>query len=211
MANVKKAMSANIIFAADIVRNGGLVIYPTDTVYGIGCDPFNEGALRRLIRVKGREEKPLPIMASNLRSARRVASFTSAELKLAKHFWPGALTIVLKKKENLPSLVTFGRDKVGVRVPAHPVARSLAKLCGGLLIGTSANLSGMTPSKTAAKANQQFGKEVDVILDACSTEGGVSSTVVEMVGSRPKILRRGPISMAEIRGVLDPGEDHGRV
>jgi tRNA A37 threonylcarbamoyladenosine synthetase subunit TsaC/SUA5/YrdC len=69
----------------------------------------------------------------------------------------------------------------------------------------------MTPSKTAAEANQQFGKEVDVILDACSTEGGVSSTVVEMVGSRPKILRSGPISMAEIRGVLDPGEDHGRV
>ena len=211
MANVKRAMNASIQFAADIVRDGGLIVFPTDTVYGIGCDPFNEKALRRLIRVKGREEKPFPILASNLRSARRVASFTSADLKLAKHFWPGALTIVLKKMENLPSLVTFGGDKVGVRVPAHPVARRLVKLCGGLLIGTSANLSGMTPSKTAAEADQQFGKEVDVILDACSTEGGVSSTVVEMVGSRPKILRRGPISMAEIRGALDPGEDHGRI
>jgi L-threonylcarbamoyladenylate synthase len=211
MANVKEALNANIILAADIIRNGGLIVYPTDTVYGIGCDPFNEKALRRLLKVKGREEKPLPIIASSVRSARRVASFTPTELKLAKHFWPGALTIVLRKKENLPSLVTFGRDKVGVRVPAHPVARSLARLCGGLLIGTSANLSGMAPSKTAAEANQQFGGEVDLILDARSTEGRLSSTVVEMIGSRPKILRRGPISMAEIREALVSGEDHGRI
>lgn len=184
--------------AGRIVREGGLVIYPTDTVYGVGCDPFNVEAVKRLIVAKGREGKPLPILASCVERAERIAVLTNRARGLASKFWPGPLTLVLKKRKVLPDTVTADRDTVGVRVPNNKIALSLLEQVRGLIIGTSANKSGGKPPITAVEAGKQLGRFVDVILDGGPVQLGQPSTVVDVTGERVRLLREGPISMVLI-------------
>ena len=207
MVRVLRAGLRAIQEAAEVVRSGGLIIYPTDTVYGLGCDPLNEHALKRVFRAKGREfNKPLPILASDIRQAGRIAVLEGPALELARAFWPGALTLVVPKKPSLPDLVTCGRPSVGVRVPGLAFTRELIRACGGLLVGTSANKSGHPPPRTAQEAIQELGREVDLAVDGGPAPLGKPSTVVDLTGPEPKVLRIGAIKPELLMVFLKPGE-----
>lgn len=195
---IMRATKGAIQSAAQVVKKGGVIVYPTDTVYGLGCNPFNEDAVKRLFRIKGERTKPLPILASNIKEIEKIAQTTETTIKLVKKFWPGPLTIVLPKKPSLPNIVTCNLGSVAVRVPNHQVALELIRLSGGLLVGTSANKSGKKPPRTALDAAERIGEEVDVILDGGSTPIGASSTVIDLTEERPKILRQGPIEIDDI-------------
>jgi len=199
---ILKATRDNISIASQIVKKGGLVVYPTDTVYGLGCDPFNAVAVKRVFRVKGERRKPLPILASSSSHVKRIAILSPEAEKIANCFWPGPLTLVLPKKPVLPEVVTCDLDSVGVRVPKHDVALELISLSNGLLVGTSANKTGEKPPRTAQEAAGQLGKETNLILDSGPVTLGVPSTVVDLTSKKPKMLRRGPITFKEILDVL---------
>jgi L-threonylcarbamoyladenylate synthase len=187
--------------AARVVKEGGLIIYPTDTVYGLGCDPFNVEAVDKVFKAKGRERKALPVLASSIADVSKIAQLDERARKVASRFWPGAITLVLPKKPPLPSAVTCGSSTVGVRVPNLPAALRLISLCGGLLVGTSANISGLAPPKTAREAAQQIGDKVDLVLDGGPAPVGESSTVLSLARD-VVILRPGPISAKEIAETL---------
>jgi len=200
---VLKVSEESISKAAEKVRSGGIVVYPTDTVYGLGCDPYNVEAVRRLIKVKGERRKPLPILASDLNAAARIADFSREAKLLASRFWPGALTLVLKSKGTLPPEVTCGLNTVGVRVPDNMVALKLIRLCGGLLVGTSANKTGAEPPRSVQEAFKQLGEEVDLYLDGGVSRIGVSSTVLDLTSGKPKVLREGPVKIGDLLKLLD--------
>ena len=162
-----KSTRTAIQTAAQIVENGGVVVYPTDTVYGLGCNPFKEDAVKRIFKIKGERNKPLPILASGIGEIEKIAQIPEKARELAKRFWPGPLTMVLPKKPSLPNIVTLNLNSVAVRVPNHDIALALIRLSGGLLVGTSANKSGRKPPRTALEATDQIGEEVDLILDVC--------------------------------------------
>lgn len=195
---ILKAKDDNILRASRIITRGGLVVYPTDTVYGLGCDPLNKEAVTRVLNVKGERKKPLPILASDINSVKRITLLSERAGRITARFWPGPLTIVVPKKPVLPNLVTCNLNSVGVRIPQHEVALRLISLSNGLLVGTSANKTGEKPPRTAREAAEQLGKEVDMILDGGSTPLGAPSTVVDLSQKRLKILREGSISLEEL-------------
>jgi L-threonylcarbamoyladenylate synthase len=198
---VLKATEANICLAADIVKKGGLVVYPTDTVYGLGCDPFNSVAVRRVCLVKGSRDKPLPVLACTVEDVERVAVVSTSARKIIEVFWPGPLTLVLPRKASL-DLTTFDLSTIGVRVPNNDVALRLIRLSGGLLIGTSANKTSREPPSTAKNALRQLNNNVDVILDGGNTNLGISSTVLDLTGEKPQVLREGSLSLEIIEKSL---------
>jgi len=195
---ILKATADNLAAASQILIDGGLVAYPTDTVYGLGCNPFNIKALKRVFKVKGERDKPLPILASDVESIERIAFLSGRARKIAVKFWPGPLTLVVPKKPVLPEIATCNLNSVGVRIPKHDVALRLIHLSNGLLVGTSANKTGAKPPCTAQEVAEQLGEEVDVILDGGPVPLGVSSTVVDFTQGKTKILREGPICLEEI-------------
>ena len=195
---ILKATEHNILTASRIVTGGGLVVYPTDTVYGLGCDPFNMEAVARLLKVKGERDKPLPILASDVESVRKIGFLSERARGIAARFWPGQLTLIVPKKPLLPNVVTCNLDSVGVRIPQHNVALRLISLSNGLLVGTSANKTGKKPPCTAQEAAEQLGKEVNLILDGGLAPLGAPSTVVDLTRERPKILRKGCIGLEEL-------------
>jgi len=200
---VLKATVKNIQEASKIVKNGGLVVYPTDTVYGLGCDPFNVRAVEKIFKVKGeRKEKPLPILASDIKFIEKIAHINETTRKIAEKHWPGPLTLVVPKKTVLPNIVTCGLASVGVRIPNHKVAIQLIGLCDGLLVGTSANKTGEKSPKTAREANKQLGKQVAIVLDDGPTPLGQESSIVDLTSKKPKMLREGPIKLAEVLKAL---------
>jgi len=199
---ILKATRNNILTASRIVRKGGLVVYPTETVYGLGCNPFNIEAVKRVFKVKGERRKPLPILASSIKHVEKIASISQEGKKIAKNFWPGPLTLVFPKKLVLPDIVTCNLDSVGVRIPKHDAALQLISLSNGLLIGTSANKTGEKPPRTIQEATQQLKEEVDVILDGGPTSLGRPSTVADLTSKKPRILREGPISLKEISDII---------
>jgi len=199
---ILKATRNNILTTSRIVKKGGLIVYPTETVYGLGCDPFNIEAVKRIFKVKGERRKPLPILASSIDNVEKIASVSQEGKKIAKKFWPGPLTLVFPKKLVLPDIVTCKLDSVGVRIPEHDVALQLISLSNGLLIGTSANRTGEKPPRTVQEVTQQLKEEVDVILDGGSTTLGKPSTVVDLTSKKPRILREGPISLKGISGIF---------
>jgi L-threonylcarbamoyladenylate synthase len=182
--------------AAGMVRNGGLIVYPTDTVYGLGCDPFDARAVHRLFEAKGRTSKPVPVLCSSASRAEALVWLSPKARRLAKEHWPGALTIVAPLKKALPSELTQGTSTLGVRVPAHEGCRRLVFLCGGWLTGTSANLSGSPSATTATEASRQIGQSVDLILDGGPLKGK-ASTVVRVVHDTVTILRTGPVGVGK--------------
>ncbi len=200
---IVEASEENIRRAAVIIRLGGVVIYPTDTVYGLGCDPANVDATRRICEIKGRADKPLPLACSDVEAAKRIVEFNPIAERLAERFWPGPLTMVLPAKVDYPIWVTHGARTLGVRVPGHPVARRLAKLSGGVIVTTSANKSGEPPPKTALEAAEQIGEEVDLILDAGPAPLKQPSTVLDLSGDELWIIRPGPIKAEDIKKALE--------
>ncbi len=187
-----------IRLASFIVKDGGLVIYPTDTVYGLGCDPFNEVAVSRVFLVKGRGDVPVPILGDSIETLEKVAEFDDIAYEFCSTFWPGAVSVVLPKKLPLEK-VTCGSPTVAVRVPASQVAIELARLSGGLLIGTSANISGMPPACDISELDKRLVKSVDAVLDGGRCFHCVASTIVKIEGGIVKVLREGAISLNIIK------------
>ncbi len=188
--------------AVEILNAGGLVAFPTDTVYGVGALAFDEEAVRSIYDAKGRsEDKAIPILIGDAVDLDRVAlSLPPAARRLAERFWPGPLTLVVLKHPDLPSAVS-STDTVGVRVPDHAVARALLRRSGPLAV-TSANLSGQASSRTAREALQQLGGRIPLILDGGQTPGGVPSTVLDCTQPEPVVLRAGPVALDDIQAAL---------
>ena len=199
---VLKATQNNILKAAQTVKKGGTVVYPTETVYGLGCDPLNRQAVKRVLEVKGNRNKPFPVLAANLADANKIAVVSVEGKKLATKFWPGPLTIIFPRKAVLSDVVTFGLDSVGVRIPNNDVALSLIRLSGGLLIGSSANRSGEKSPRSVQEMSEELKNMVDIVLDGGHTLQGTPSTVVDLSSDTPKILREGPINLKQILNTL---------
>lgn len=191
----------SIARALEILRAGGLVVFPTDTVYGLGSLAFDQAAIESIYAVKGRPlEKAIPILIADAADLDCLArAVTDLARRLASRFWPGPLTLVLPKRADLPAAVSAA-DTVGVRVPDHAAARALLRAAGPMAV-TSANLSGRSSPRSAEEAASQLGGRVPLVLDGGETPGGVPSTVVDVSGSVPVILREGPLTLAEINSI----------
>lgn len=189
--------------AAEIVKKGGVVAFPTDTVYGLGANPFIKEAVDRIYAIKQRPRHlPLPVLlADESRIDEVVASVPGIALLFMKRFWPGALTIVLPKAASFPGSVIAGENTVAVRIPHHEVTLALIRKAGVPIIGTSANLSSKPSALTAKEVEEQLGSAVDVIVDGGRCPGGVESTVVDLTGQSPVILRQGAVTEEEITRV----------
>jgi len=185
---------------ARVAARGGLVVYPTETVYGLGTNPLLEEAVERVYEAKQRpRNKPLPVLAASLQDVERIARLTPEARRLAEEYWPGPLTIILEAKPALPHTVTACTGRVAVRIPGHPVARLLARLAGGLIIGTSANISGMKPPRTLEEALRQLeGRGIEAAVDAGPTPLGRPSTIIDLTTKPPRLVRQGPIPWSEI-------------
>ena len=192
--------------AATILRAGGLVAFPTETVYGLGADALNAAAVRRIFAAKGRPSyNPLIAHVSDITAARALVSvWPPVAQALAERFWPGPLTLVLPKRATVPDEVTAGRDCVAVRVPAHPVARALLAAAGVPLAAPSANRFTELSPVTAAQVARSLGDGVDLILDGGRTDVGIESSVVDLSVSPPVLLRPGTITRAEIEAITGP-------
>lgn len=173
-----------------------MVVYPTDTVYGLGCDPANEGAVRRLVQAKKRQDSPISILCSSTDAAMNLVEMNGKARDLARRYWPGALTIVAPLKRGLPFPIHQGTGTLGVRVPAMPLCIALIEACGGWLTGTSANLSGLPSTRTAAEAARQLGDAVDLVLDGGRLDG-LESTIVRVVTEGIQVLRVGPVGVTD--------------
>ncbi len=201
-----KADGRYISLAAKIVKKGGIIIYPTDTVYGLGCDPFNTIAIHKIQKIKERRNNPLPILAYDLKSIEKITRIDNITKKKIKKIWPGAVTLVLPKRNNLPNSITSGLSSVGVRIPNNRIALRLIKLSGGLLVGTSANISGTSSPITANEANDQIGDKVDLVLDGGPTLLKKESTVISMINNKIEMLRAGAINPNKIIKILKSGD-----
>ena len=197
-----EANDEGIKTAAFLLREGGVVIYPTETVYGLGCLPSDPDAAQRICEIKQRADRPLPLICSDIEAARKVVEMTPAAERLAAKFWPGPLTIVLPTKVKYSMWLNHGARTLGLRVTEHPVARKLAQLSGGVIVSTSANVSGDEPAKSAYEAKEIFGNKVDIILDGGPSPRSESSTVVDLSSEEIWLLRKGPISGEQIMEAL---------
>lgn len=190
-----------IKLAATTIKNGGLVTFPTDTVYGLGCDPRNAKAIEAIFRIKKREEsKQLPVLGYSKGEISKIAIFDDVSNKIADKFWPGQVTLVLKLKDMAIKKAMNLDDKIAVRVPNHPCTLALLKECK-LIVGTSANFSGL-PSFSDSKKVQENFSGYDVFLDAGTISGSASSTIVEVKDGILEIVRQGKITKAEINNSL---------
>ncbi len=193
--------------AAEALRRGGIVAYPTDTLYGLAVDPRRDDAVARLFAVKGRDAlAAVPLIAASLDQAQEAATFRDPELRLARAFWPGPLTIVLPARGGLAAAVLGGGTTVALRVPAHAVARALADAFGFCITATSANRSGGAPAVTGADVAAAFATELDlldVLLDAGAVTGGAPSTIVEMAESGPRLVRAGAVAWNRVLESLE--------
>jgi L-threonylcarbamoyladenylate synthase len=192
--------------AVAILRHGGLVAFPTETVYGLGADATNTAAVRRVFAAKGRPStNPLIVHVADAHVARRYArDWPDVAQTLAERFWPGPLTLVLPKSDTIANEATAGLDSVGLRAPHHPLALRLLREFGGAVAAPSANRSNRVSPTTAAHVRRELGDTVDLIIDGGPCQVGIESTVLDLSGSRPAILRPGGISRQQIEELIGP-------
>jgi len=190
--------------AATIVRGGGVIVYPTDTVYGIGATATDAAAVERVLAVKGRPSgKPLLVVVHTREAMALVAEKVPPEAEAVMNaFWPGPLTIVVRAREDLPRALTGGTGTVGIRIPSHPVTLRLLEVLGLPLVSTSANRSGSTVAPTVASIEAQLGEEIDLYLDAGLLPPSPPSTVLDLSGDLPRMVREGAVAVARLRAFL---------
>ncbi len=198
-----KSIHQQIELGVSILKQGGLVAFPTDTVYGLGANANLSQAVARVYQVKQRPQNmALPLLLANKSQISEVAKFVPPiAWLLADKFLPGALTIVLYKSNSVPDTITAGGVTIAVRIPAHPVPIALVQGLGTPIVGTSANLSGKPSALTADEVCSQFGDKVDLVIDGGRCPGGRESTIIDVTGEVPVILREGAISGEELRRV----------
>jgi L-threonylcarbamoyladenylate synthase len=192
--------------AADVLRRGGIVAYPTDTFYGLAVDPRRDDAVARLYAAKGRDASmAIPLIAASLAQAQETAVLGDRELRLARAFWPGPLTIVMPPRAAIAAPTLGDGATIAVRVPSHVVARALAGRFGFCITATSANRSGEPPANDAEEVAVRFSgtDQVDLLLDGGPTPGGPPSTIVEMVGTDPRCVRAGAVAWDRVLKSLE--------
>ena len=202
-------ISAVIREAAAVLKRGGLVAFPTETVYGLGADASNPAAVERIYEVKGRPAShPVIVHIGDAGQLERWArEVPEAARKLAARFWPGPLTLVLKRAPGVGDNLTGGEDTIGLRLPGHPVALELLRQFGGGIAAPSANKFGRISPTTAEHVSDDLGDEVDLILDGGPCEIGIESTIVDLSRDRPVLLRPGRISTGDIAATLGATPD----
>jgi len=201
---VLSSRTRDIDRAARIVRKGGVIAFPTDTVYGLGCDPRDPHALSRLLSAKGRVRgrKPFPILVASSKLAEQIAVMDGRAKALAARFWPGALTIVLRPRISFPRSLTMCRKTIAVRCPGNRVALQLVRKCGGFLTGTSANTTGRPPCTSAEAVRRALGERIDAVVDGGRSPRRAGSTIVRVNSRGVTILRKGPIRYTQIRRAI---------
>ena len=199
--NYKKNIIDNLGYT---LQNGAVGIFPTDTVYGFGCNAFDENAIKKLYKIKFRNySKPMCILVSNLEMLNKlVENISEEERKLIDTFWPGALTIIFKKKSIVSDLLTANLDTVGIRMPNNQIALDLISASNIPLATTSSNISGETDGTNISDFLNDFNNKVDFIIDNGNSHIGKASTIVQIIDGIPKILREGSISKREIEDAL---------
>lgn len=198
--------------AVQRIRAGGIVAFPTETFYGLAVDPFNAAAVERLFAVKGREAgKPVPIVIDEFKRSKGIIGAISPEAwSLIRKFWPGPLTLLFSASPQLPSTLTGGTGKVGLRIPSHPVALGLLRVAAQPVTATSANRSGEPAATSAAQVEETLGRDLDLIMDGGNTPGGSGSTIVDSSFHPPRLIREGKIPFRDVLGCVGFSltEDH---
>ncbi len=194
--------------AAELLRRGELVALPTETVYGLAANAWDEAAVRRIYEAKGRPaENPIIVHVASFELARRcVKSWPPVAERLALRFWPGPLTLVLPRSQEIPLLVTAGGDTVGVRWPNHPFVQAVIRVCGFPLAAPSANCSTELSPTTAEHVRKSLGTRIPLIIDGGPAQVGIESSVLDLVSMPPRLLRPGVISAESMQAVLGTGE-----
>ena len=190
--------------AVSILKNGGVVAYPTDTVYGLGACMTDVAAVDRIFQVKGRPKgMALPVLLADRNQIKEIViSVSPRAQRLADEFFPGALTIILPKSAVVPDIITGGGKTVAFRIPNHPVPLALINGLGKPIVGTSANLSGQPSALTAMEVQAQIGDKIDMVIDGGKCPGGIESTVIDLSGEKPIVRRQGAISIERLRKIL---------
>jgi L-threonylcarbamoyladenylate synthase len=198
--------NADLRLAADLIRLGRLVAFPTETVYGLGANAFDAAAVARIFAVKGRPlQSPLIVHVDSTEMARSlVLEWPDTADRLARRYWPGPLTLVLPKRPSIPDIVTAGLPTVGLRVPSHPVALALIRLAGVPIAAPSANPFSQLSPTTAEHVRQSLGDAVDLVLDGGPAVVGIESSVLSLAGDEPLLLRPGVIPLPEIEALVGP-------
>jgi L-threonylcarbamoyladenylate synthase len=186
--------------AATVINRGGIIVFPTRCLYGLGADAFNAEAVDRVFKIKQRpSQKPILILIhQRIQLEQLVSHVSTAASRMMDHFWPGGVTLVFKAGDTVPHHLTAGTGKIGIRLPGHPVAAALVGSLGRPLTGTSANLSAKAGCRHIGDLEPQLAQQLDAVLDAGPLKGGNGSTVVDVTGDMPRILREGEISEKEI-------------
>lgn len=190
-----------------MLQDGGVVAVPTDTLYGLAADALNAEAIERVFAIKERPEGlALPVLLSDPAQLGDVAEDVPDQVRVvAERFWPGAMTLIVKRNGSLPPRLTAGNPTVAVRVPDHPVPRELARRLGRPLTGTSANISGADDPRTLAELRRQVGERVDFLVTAGPAPAGTASTIVDLSGDAPRLIREGAIPFQQIEALLGSG------
>lgn len=201
---LSKEVLQQIDLGVEIIRKGGVVVFPTDTLYGLGAGAYFESAIRRVYEIKQRPLKmALPLLLGDIAQIHEVAEhLQDYAWRLVDRFLPGGLTLVVRRSSIVKDIITGGGDTVAVRIPDHPVPIALIQGSGMPLVGTSANLSGQPNLLTVPDLHRQLDGRVDLIIDGGPAPGGKESTVVDVTGYNPVIIREGAISRAEIEQVV---------
>lgn len=185
---------------AKVIEAGGVIAFRTDTFYGLGADPFNRDALRRINELKGRDGKPILVVISDAVEAERfIAHHSPLFNSISKRYWPGALTIIVKAKPQVPQELTAASLTIGLRLPDDEVVRLFIRSCGGALTATSANLAGEPPARNAGEVARSFPKGLDLIVDGGAARSELPSTVIDLSGERAMLIREGVISRSELQ------------
>ena len=204
MVSFQSDIERQIKKAISILKKGGVVAYPTDTVYGLGACMTDTKAVDRIFQVKGRPKgMALPVLlADKAQIEAIVTSIPSSAQRLANKFFPGPLTIILPKSDVVPDIITGGGRTVAFRIPNHQVPLALIKGLGKPIVGTSANLSGYPSTLTAVEVQAQIGDKIDMVIDGGRCPGGIESTVVDLTGEKPVVRRQGAISIEKLKKIL---------
>jgi len=185
------------------LRAGGVIAFPTDTAYGLGADPFNDGAVRRIFEIKGRPEtKPILLLVSSMEMANRVVTFSEKAVALAERFWPGPLTMVLPARDTVSSGITAGTGTVGIRWADAPFAQRLLTAFDRPITATSANLAGRPSTVTITEVREQLGESLDLVVDGGTLPARGGSTLIDLTAIPARLLREGPIPEAELSDIL---------
>jgi|SRR3989344_4897956 len=210
--SLESGLDACVKKSAEVLKSGGMILFPTDTLYGLGADAFSDAAVDKIYAIKGRDEKkPIHCIVTDIAMAEEYAEVTDDTRLLFERLLPGGLTVILKKREAVVGGIARGLDTIGIRIPNHDFCAQLAHAFGRPLTATSANISGLEPKRSLSDILEQLGdsaQKIDLIVDAGDLPPSAPSTVVDLSGEEPAILREGAISVADVWNAIRSERDN---